>query len=700
MPEKYKKEYQKTSVFQKFRTAKTTLSIIIYLIIAGSTVTSCGNIIPEENLSLLTGTVSITVSQITDAAPETSFETGELYPECTILPTTVQSDFSVYTLVFSSDGEADVSIDRTNANLTDPVTLSAGNWDLTVTAFMDSGKTEPAAQGSLAGVSITAGQNASRDLKLKPIIEDGAAGTFIWNIGYPTEVTVASMTILPLAAQTGTPAQTLYFIGGTPIINSDNSSSPLILNTGYYQVEFNLSNGTCNIGRTEYMYIYKNMASRFACTFTDENFTDAEELPALTGAVAISGTAQLGYTLTANTGALGGSGAISYRWVRNGGAIVGTAAQYTLQAADVGSAITVTVSRSGNSGSVTSAPTAAVTVPATIRLPYYYPGTGVTYNGYMGTEGTLTTSGGVTVTYPSQTTFSADGFFTLEGTVNNPACLDYTYVELSKDSDPANLRTTWLLNGSFQQRIWLRFGAGTYTVKIHGLGGITLSSGGAYLGFSYYGNSVTFYVTNTRDEGDMRFIYPSYMIQSDDETVTGLASDLTSGLANDTAKIKAIHDYIIKNTVYDSASVDNSQRKKQDAVSVLGTRYHYDTRYLNGHFLAVCEGYANTFAALARAAGFQTSYVSSASMGHAWNNIFTGGAWKFMDVTWDDPVPLNASPTNIIDMGPSYVGTSYFLLANLNGIKNDHYGYTTDNGRSLLASDIAPWQRDAPAGWY
>jgi hypothetical protein len=87
--------------------------------------------------------------------------------------------------------------------------------------------------------------------------------------------------------------------------------------------------------------------------------------PSLTGTVSIDGTAAIGETLTANTDSLGGNGTISYRWKRGtgGGAVVNIGVNsntYMVQAADEGSTITVTVTRSGYSGSKTSDPTTAV----------------------------------------------------------------------------------------------------------------------------------------------------------------------------------------------------------------------------------------------------------------------------------------------------------------------------------------------------
>jgi hypothetical protein len=83
---------------------------------------------------------------------------------------------------------------------------------------------------------------------------------------------------------------------------------------------------------------------------------------ALTGAVSINGTLQVGYSLTANTSNLKGSGAIRYQWKRGdsdsaeGTNISGaTANTYALVPADQGKYISVTVTRAENSGSVSSA---------------------------------------------------------------------------------------------------------------------------------------------------------------------------------------------------------------------------------------------------------------------------------------------------------------------------------------------------------
>jgi len=109
-------------------------------------------------------------------------------------------------------------------------------------------------------------------------------------------------------------------------------------------------------------------------------------LPALTGTVSIIGDAEVEEILTVNTDLLEGSGTISYEWKR-GGTVIGTDRNYIVKTADIGSTITVTVTRSGYSGSVTSLPTAVVTaeLPPTPGLAYMLMG-----NAYSVSRGTAT----------------------------------------------------------------------------------------------------------------------------------------------------------------------------------------------------------------------------------------------------------------------------------------------------------------------
>jgi transglutaminase/protease-like cytokinesis protein 3 len=180
-------------------------------------------------------------------------------------------------------------------------------------------------------------------------------------------------------------------------------------------------------------------------------------------------------------------------------------------------------------------------------------------------------------------------------------------------------------------------------------------------GGSYTEEPLTLTVFNTREEdypdGDGRWIYPSYYVESDDFRITNLYNSIVYGITDETEKIKAVHDYIVSTLVYDLASYNNTGRsRRMDAVSVIE----------NG--TAVCEGYANLTAALLRTAGIPVKIIANKSIGHAWNNVYSNGKWFFYDATWDDPLP---------DRGEGVIGYTYFMLDSLTGGDNRHRGAGT-----------------------
>lgn len=93
-------------------------------------------------------------------------------------------------------------------------------------------------------------------------------------------------------------------------------------------------------------------------------------------------------------------------------------------------------------------------------------------------------------------------------------------------------------------------------------------------------------------------------------------------------KIKAIHDYIITHTIYD-VEAQKSGNKNLDVFKAAGVFVDHK---------AVCTGYSRAFMMLAKAAGIPAIYVSSEEMNHSWNYVYDGYAWRYIDVTWDDPV--------------------------------------------------------------
>jgi hypothetical protein len=189
--------------------------------------------------------------------------------------------------------------------------------------------------------------------------------------------------------------------------------------SGNGTISYQWKRGTASIGANNSTYTVQSadVGSTITVTVTRSGYSGSvtsspttavtdSSFPALTGTVSISGTAQVGQTLTVNTGNLGGSGDISYQWNRGKTAIPGAnSSTYTVQSADVGASITATVTRSGNSSSVTSAVTGPVTASAI----------SVTFTGLTADGSSTQTTTALTLTFSQEITGLAAGDITLSG---------------------------------------------------------------------------------------------------------------------------------------------------------------------------------------------------------------------------------------------------------------------------------------------
>ena len=189
----------------------------------------------------------------------------------TILPNTTITSFQVYTLEFT--GTEILSIDRTNANLSTPINLQVGTYNLTVTAYMDTEKTKPAAVGSLTDIVITAGQVTNRTIPLTAFGMTAGKGAFSWNIDFPDGLSEVNMKITPIDRLTGTSEQTLHFKGGSLQVKKIDSVE---LNSGMYRVFFTLikNENTQTVFWRDVVHVYQNMTSVFNYTFTEAHFNN------------------------------------------------------------------------------------------------------------------------------------------------------------------------------------------------------------------------------------------------------------------------------------------------------------------------------------------------------------------------------------------------------------------------------------------
>ena len=102
---------------------------------------------------------------------------------------------------------------------------------------------------------------------------------------------------------------------------------------------------------------------------------------------------------------------------------------------------------------------------------------------------------------------------------------------------------------------------------------------------------------------------------------------------DDSAKIKAVHDYIAGNARYGDPSAEIMDGVKE---------FFEDGRI-------VCGGYSKVFQVFMGLCGIESMVVTGPAgedgsfEDHAWNKVRVGNRWHNVDVTWDDPVVSDGS---------------------------------------------------------
>lgn len=129
--------------------------------------------------------------------------------------------------------------------------------------------------------------------------------------------------------------------------------------------------------------------------------------------------------------------------------------------------------------------------------------------------------------------------------------------------------------------------------------------------------------------------------------------------------IKLIHDYIIKNTKYDS---DRANKKI--------IKYKSDSAYgvlLEGY--GICGGYSDAMSLFLHYYDIPNFKVESED--HVWNAVYLNGKWYHLDLTWDDPVMSDGSHTLIHD---------YFLIdsVELEKKKDGQHNYNKEIYKEVL----------------
>jgi hypothetical protein len=263
----------------------------------------------------------------------------------------------------------------------------------------------------------------------------------------------------------------------------------------------------------------------------------------------------------------------------------------------------------------------------------------------------------LTISEPKVSNFECEGYFTLKGNYSGTGFARYMCVTVFKENTLYD--DNYYIEGlNFEKRIWLRYGAGNYIVKIYP------APIHDYTDFTKDPEYITspqsaypthwFNIKNNRNE-DGIFKYPSYAVQSDESIIKERAiSVLTkANKLNSTTKSKSLYlmFYVLDTLTYDyQSAISINFRKQQDALYCMNT----------GN--AVCEGYSNLYGALLRSIGIKAKVVRNKT--HAWNEVQDeNGSWFLVDCTYND--------TNITGC---YSQTKFWLsdlTANGENIKTD-----------------------------
>lgn len=177
----------------------------------------------------------------------------------------------------------------------------------------------------------------------------------------------------------------------------------------------------------------------------------------------------------------------------------------------------------------------------------------------------------------------------------------------------------WLEDGAKMNTIVFKGPSGKYDMAIH-----EQKTNGKFVTKAAFSTNVN--VSNKS------YTYSSHLVEYDKNSQAVKQSyEICAGKKTDEEKVKAIYDYIVKNIKYDD----------EKAASKVDTRFpDADTTLKKKK--GVCSDYANLFAVMCRAQRIPTMMIygniNPSSLGnvdayHAWNQVYYGGKWHFIDTT-------------------------------------------------------------------
>lgn len=124
--------------------------------------------------------------------------------------------------------------------------------------------------------------------------------------------------------------------------------------------------------------------------------------------------------------------------------------------------------------------------------------------------------------------------------------------------------------------------------------------------------------------------YSDSQIDSLNKKVDEIYKENYDSSKNVSENIKIFHDYIVNHTKYDQSNTTG--------LSNVGSSSAYGV-LIDG--IGICSGYSDAMQLFLEKMNVKNYRISSST--HEWNLVYVEGAWRHLDLTWDDPIMSDGS---------------------------------------------------------
>lgn len=138
-------------------------------------------------------------------------------------------------------------------------------------------------------------------------------------------------------------------------------------------------------------------------------------------------------------------------------------------------------------------------------------------------------------------------------------------------------------------------------------------------------------------------LYSESEIEEINKALTSIKNDILKDDMSTRDQIKAFHDYVINNTVYDE---ERSKTLDENTNAINKNGSHKANGVLNNH-IALCSGYTDLMAIFLSSIDVPNYKISNEE--HIWNAVYLDNNWYHLDLTWDDPVTSDGANMLIYD---------------------------------------------------